>query len=202
MCFLIYSPQVFFCLINIISKLEYYRNTELPKFWLRSSAGNYFELFLHQAAAPEIRSTYAWQSQREEMQSRDSFLLFSQNRILFKNMPPNFVTMSLSERAVMFLFRALNFQFVSCAAAMLQSSASYQAPSKVFRLHPGGMIRQAQSSGSTGEKLLSQLGRACRTRLTLLPRLLPGRWPINYKSFFKTDLRLATFFPTQTGKTG
>lgn len=81
MYFLIYCPQVFFCLINITSKLEYCWSIESPKFWLCSSAVNYFELFLNQAAASEILSTEAWQSQKEKVQSTDLFLLFSQNRI-------------------------------------------------------------------------------------------------------------------------
>lgn len=50
-------PQVLFCLINITSKLEYCWGIESPKFWLCSSAVNYFELFLNKAAATEIIST-------------------------------------------------------------------------------------------------------------------------------------------------
>lgn len=71
------SPQVFFSLINITSKLEYCRSIESPKFWLcSSSAVNYFKLFLNKAAATEIISAQAWQSQKEKVPSTDLFLLF------------------------------------------------------------------------------------------------------------------------------
>lgn len=94
MYFLIYCPQVFFCLINITSKLEYYWGIESPKFWLCfSSAVNYFELFLNQAAATEILSTEAWQSQKEKCSPQICFFCFPKTESHKKNMPSNFVTM-------------------------------------------------------------------------------------------------------------
>lgn len=40
----------------------------------------------------------------------------------------------------------------------------------------------------------ANLEKRTRTSLTLLPASFPGHWLINYKSFFKTNLSLATFF--------
>lgn len=110
-------------------------------------------------------------------------------------MPLNAVTTLLSERETLLLFRTLNIKPIPCATGKLYSSRKLESNIStvqiVFRRNNLSIRKlQFQLDG----RFWGQLGKAYRTSLTLLPRSFPGHWLINYKSFFKTNLSLATFF--------
>lgn len=113
-----------------------------------------------------------------------------------KNWSSNCVTLELSERATRLLVLTPHIKSISCVAGRYIAPASHSGPS-----YNGSECIQSEASinqrlqlqldGSLG----GQLGKAHRTSLTSLPNSFLGHRLINYKSFFKMYLSMATCFP-------
>lgn len=113
-----------------------------------------------------------------------------------KNRPSNCVTLELSERATGLRFASPNIKPISCIAGRFIAPGSHSGPSYNGSdcIHSEASVNQRlqlQLDGSLGR----QLEKAHRTSLTSLPNSLPGHRLINYKSFIKIYLSMATCFP-------
>lgn len=113
-----------------------------------------------------------------------------------KNRPSNCVTLELSGRATRLLVVTPHRKPISCVAGRYMAPGSHSGPS-----YNSSDCIQAEASVNQRLQLQldgilgGQLGNAHRTSLTSLPKSFLGYRLINYKSFFKIYLSMATCFP-------